>query len=137
MARRQHDIEAAGIREVAVFHSTAEDMLPHHGDLGFSTVADPHRSLYAEFGVAASPRAITHPRVWATPLKPSMYPLVLRGLRNGGSPAPRHGETVLGLPADFLIDPAGRVVALRYGRHANDQWTADELLTHARGTRHS
>jgi hypothetical protein len=35
---------------------------------------------------------------------------------------------VLGLPADFLIDPAGRVVALRYGRHANDQWSVDELV---------
>ena len=54
--------------------------------------------------------------------------MVLRGLPNGGSPGPRHGETVLGLPADFLIDPGGRVV----GRHANDQWSVDELLTHAR-----
>jgi hypothetical protein len=68
-------------------------------------------------------RAVTHPRAWTTPLNPSVYPVVLRGLRNGRSPGPRHGETVLGLPADFLIDPAGRVVALRYGRHTNDQWS--------------
>jgi hypothetical protein len=128
VARRHDDIRAAGIREVPVFHSPAEDMLPHHGDLPFAAVADPERRLYTEFGVEASRRAMTHPRAWTTPLNPSVYPVVLRGLRNGGSPGPRHGETVLGLPADFLIDPAGRVVALRYSRHANDQWSVDELI---------
>jgi peroxiredoxin len=128
IARRHHDIRAAGIVEVAVFHSPAEDMRPHQGDLPFAVVADPERLLYAEFGVEASRRAVTHPRAWGMPLNPRVYPVVLRGLRNGGSPGPRRGETVLGLPADFLIDPNGRVVALRYGRHANDQWTADELI---------
>jgi peroxiredoxin len=128
IARRHDDIRAAGIREVAVFHSPAADMLPHQGDLPFAVVADPQRLLYAEFGVEVSRRAVTHPRAWSTPFKPSAYPVVLRGLRNGGSPGPRHGETVLGLPADFLIDPAGRVLALQYGRHADDQWSADELI---------
>jgi peroxiredoxin len=128
VARRHDDIRAAGIREVAVFHSPAEDMLPHQGDLPFAVVADPQRLLYAEFGVEAARRAVTHPRAWTAPLNPSVYPVVLRGLRNGGSPGPRHGETVLGLPADFLIDPAGRVVALHYGRHANDHWSVDELI---------
>jgi hypothetical protein len=37
-----------------------------------------------------------------------------------------------GLPADFLIAPDGRVAALKYGRHAYDQWTVDELLDHVR-----
>lgn len=128
IARRHDDIQAAGIREVAVFHSPVEDMLPHQGDLPFAVVADPQRLLYAEFGVETSHRAVTHPRAWTTPLNPRVYPVVLRGLRNGGSPGPRHGETALGLPADFLIDPAGRVIALRYGRHANDQWSVDELV---------
>jgi hypothetical protein len=113
---------------VAVFHSPAEDILPHQGDLPFAAVADPQRRLYTEFSVETSRRAVTHPRAWTTPLNPSVYPVVLRGLRNGGSPGPRHGETVLGLPADFLIDPAGRVIALLYGRHANDQWSVDELI---------
>ena len=128
MARRHDGIRAAGIREVAVFHSPAEDMLPHQGDLPFAVVADPQRLLYAEFGVEASRRAVTHPHAWTTGLNPRVYPVVLRGLRNGGSPGPRHGETVLGLPADFLIDPAGRLVAVHYGRHANDQWSVDELI---------
>jgi AhpC/TSA antioxidant enzyme len=128
LARRHDEIRAARIREIAVFHSPAEDMLPHHGDLPFAVIADPQRLLYTEFGVEASLHAVLHPRAWTTPLNPSAYPVVLRGLRNGGSPGPRHGETVLGLPADFFIDPAGRVLALRYGRHANDQWSVDELV---------
>jgi hypothetical protein len=45
--------------------------------------------------------------------------------------APQHGESILGLPADLLIDPAGRVVALRFGRHADDQWSVDDLLPEA------
>jgi peroxiredoxin len=128
MARRHDDIQAAGVRTVAIFHSPAADMLPHQGDLPFAVIADPQRLLYAEFGVEASRRAVMHPRAWATPLNPRSYPVVLRGLRNGGSPGPRHGETVLGLPADLLIAPTGRVAAVRYGRHANDQWSVDELL---------
>jgi peroxiredoxin len=128
MARRHDDIQAAGVRTVAIFHSPAADMLPHQGDLPFAVIADAQRLLYAEFGVEASRRAVMHPRAWATPLNPRSYPVVLRGLRNGGSPGPRHGETVLGLPADLLIAPTGRVAAVRYGRHANDQWSVDELL---------
>lgn len=30
-------------------------------------------------------------------------------------------------PADFLIAPDGRVVAGKYGEHADDQWSVDEL----------
>ena len=43
---------------------------------------------------------------------------------------------LLGLPADFLIAPDGRIAALKYGQHAYDQWTVDELLDHARAVSH-
>jgi hypothetical protein len=33
----------------------------------------------------------------------------------------------LGLPADFLIGTDGRVLALKYGTDAYDQWSVDEL----------
>jgi peroxiredoxin len=128
MARRHDEIVAAGICEVAVFHSSIEDMLPHQGQLPFAVIADPGRALYAEFGVEKSPRALLHPRAWTAPLKPRTYPMVLRAVRAGGSPAPRHGDSPLGLPADFLIEPDGKVVAAHYGRIANDQWSVDELL---------
>ena len=39
---------------------------------------------------------------------------------------PAGGST--GLPGDFLIAPDGRVIASKYGEHAYDQWTVDEVL---------
>jgi peroxiredoxin len=132
LARRHGELLAAGVREVAVFHSTAGDMLPFQGELPFAVIADPTRKLYREFGVTTSPRALLHVKAWAAPLNPRVYPMVLRGLRAGGSPGPRHGDSPLGLPADFLIGPGGQVLAAKYGRHANDQWSVDELLQAAR-----
>jgi peroxiredoxin len=128
VARRHDEIVAAGITEVAVFHSAAKDMLPHQGDLPFAVVADPGRELYAEFGVESSPRAVLHPRTWAAPLRAQTWSAMAAGVRAGGSPLPPRGESILGLPADLLIDPAGRVVAARYGRYASDHWSVDELL---------
>jgi hypothetical protein len=34
----------------------------------------------------------------------------------------------LGLPADFLIGPDGRVLAAKYGQHVDDHWSVDQLL---------
>jgi hypothetical protein len=35
------------------------------------------------------------------------------------------------MPADFLIGVDGTVLAAKYGRHANDHWSVDELLSNA------
>jgi peroxiredoxin len=133
VAKRHDEIVAAGIREVVISHSRAEDMRPHQGQLPFDAIADPERLLYREFGVETSIRAVIHPGAWLTPMNPKTYPIVAGGLWAGGSPAPRHGDSALGLPAEFLITPEGRVRAVKYGRHANDQWSVDELLTLTRG----
>jgi hypothetical protein len=39
----------------------------------------------------------------------------------------------LGLPADLLITADGSVAAVKYGAHAYDQWSVDELLDLASG----
>ncbi|GAB2513265.1 peroxiredoxin-like family protein [Nocardiopsis aegyptia] len=129
LALRHDEIRAAGVREVAVFHSSVRDMLPYQGDLPFDAVADPGRELYAAFGVGRSVRALLHPKAFTSPLRPSSWSAYMKGVRNGarltGSP---DGTDPIGLPADFLIGPEGRVRALRYGAHAADQWSVDELL---------
>lgn len=132
MARRHGEIVAAGIREVVVFHSTAEELLAHAGDLPFDVVADPSKRLYAEFGVESSPRALFDPRVWVPILRALLHSLwaIIRGQRSVPAVNPEGGR--LGLPADFLIASDGRMVACKYGVHADDQWSVDELLGAAR-----
>jgi hypothetical protein len=115
VAQRHDEIVAAGICEIAVFHSSIRDMLPHQGALPFAVVADPERTLYAEFGVESSLRAVLHPRAMAAPLHPAAWAAVARGIRHGGWPFPARGHSVLGLPADL---PGGDALDLDGARAA-------------------
>ncbi|MCP3770875.1 peroxiredoxin-like family protein [Streptomyces sp. MAR25Y5] len=128
VVRRHREIEAAGVREVVVFHSPTEELAPHATDLPFAVVADPARRLYAEFGVERSPRALLSPRAWGPIVRAVLSGArnVVRGREHLPSTSPHGGR--LGLPADFLIAPDGRVLAAKYGEHVYDQWSVDELL---------
>lgn len=68
-AQRDEEIEAAAIREVVIFHSTPELLLPHAGNLPFAVIADPDKRLYAEFGVESALRALLDPRAWVPVLR--------------------------------------------------------------------
>ncbi|MFJ4513207.1 peroxiredoxin-like family protein [Streptomyces sp. NPDC088816] len=128
VVRRHEEIEAAGVREVVVFHSPADELLPHTADLPFAVVADPDKRLYREFGVESSPRALLDPRAWWPILRAVASGLreVVHGREHLPSSTPHGGR--LGLPADFLIAPDGRILATKHGEHAYDQWLVDELL---------
>jgi AhpC/TSA family len=125
---RHADIEAAGIHEVVVFHSSADALRTHAADLPLDVVADPGRALYQEFGVDYGPRALLDPRGWPTIGR--AVAREIRAVRRRERPAPpAHPEGGrLGLPADFLIAPDGRVLARKYGAHVDDQWSVEELL---------
>ncbi|MEU5023366.1 peroxiredoxin-like family protein [Streptomyces milbemycinicus] len=128
VVRRHGEIEAAGVREVVVFHSPAEELLEHTVDLPFAVIADPDKRLYAEFGVESAPRSLLSPRAWGPILRAilrSTWAIVRR--RERGPAGRPHGGR-LGLPADFLIATDGRVIAAKYGEHVYDQWSVDELL---------
>lgn len=120
VARRIGEIEAAGIREVVVFHSDAETMRPYQGDLPFDVIADPERRLYDAYHVGSSLRSVLDPRAWGA---------MLRGLVARHPKSATRGEGGhIGLPGDFLIGPDGALLAVKYGAHADDQWSVDELL---------
>lgn len=131
IVRRHDEIAGAGIHEVVVFHSTDDELRRYVDELPFAVVGDPGKALYAEFGVGSGPRAVLDPRAVA-PTVVSVARQVVTGTR-GDKPItnlhPTGGR--LGLPADFLIGSDGRVVACKYGTHANDQWSVDEVLAHA------
>ena len=129
--RRHDEIAAAGVREVVVFHSDPDELRHHAADLPFAVIADPDRRLYAAFGVEYSPRALLDPRAWL-PILVAIAAAAWGLLRGRPVPPlnPRGGR--LGLPADFLIAPDGRVLACHYGAHVDDHWSVDEVLAHAR-----
>ena len=127
IARRHGELKAAGVVEVALFHSSKKALAPYAGELPFAVVPDPGKQLYVRFGVEAGARALTNPGAWAPLIQAVIYAV---GNALAGRPSPpRHAEGGrLGLPADLLISPEGRVIAAKYGEHAADHWSVDELL---------
>jgi hypothetical protein len=128
IVQRHEDLVAASIREVVVFHSTAEALLPHARDLPFAVIADPDKRLYADFGIESAPRALLDPRAWLPVLRGLLRSF--RAILRSREPVPAlnpHGGR-FGLPADFLIASDGRVLACKYGSHVYDQWSVDEIL---------
>jgi peroxiredoxin len=132
VVRRHDEISAAGVHEIVVFHSPAEELREHTADLPFAVVADPDKRLYREFGVESAARALLSPRVWLPILRAASRSTwaILRRRERPPRGKPLGGR--LGLPADFLIGTDGSVLACRYGEHAYDQWSVDELLALAR-----
>jgi peroxiredoxin len=120
VARRHQEIADAGIVEVAVFHSAAEELRRYQPDLPFAVIADPDRKLYKEFGVETSIRSVLNPQAWRAAARGMRWtsPRGALGLR----------ENHLGKPADFIIAADGTVRACKYGAHADDQWSVDEVL---------
>jgi hypothetical protein len=76
--------------------------------------------------VSRSPSgAVLSARAWPAAIKGNLRrdKPKLGGIPSGG---------VLGLPADFLVAPDRSIKAAHYGKHADDQWTVDEMLNLAR-----
>jgi hypothetical protein len=83
----------------------------------FTLVADPKKVFYKEFGVESSFSFMSLQALAA----------LMRGIAHGHFGL-RFAGRPLGLPADFLIGPSGNIHAVKYGNHAYDQWSVDELL---------
>jgi peroxiredoxin len=122
LRRRAHEIEAAGIKEVIVFHSSAKSIRSYQKDVPFALVGDPKKVLYKEFGLEASLRFLSLKALGAA----------LRGVAHGHFGLRLSGGP-MGLPADFLIVPSGKIKGAKYGIHAYDQWSVDELIALAKG----
>lgn len=116
---RQTEIKAAGINEVIFFQSSQAYLLAQFSDKPVNLIADAELRYYREFGVENSLMSIANPTAWW----PGFTAMFKFGIQ-----LPKKGESPLGLPADFLMDDQGKLVAVHYGKHAYDQWSVDHLL---------
>jgi peroxiredoxin len=130
-AQRKDEIAAAGVREVIVFHSSAEDLLRTEPDVPFAIVADPYKKLYTEFRVGTSWRSVLDPAAMAT--VPAAAWLASKRRFTVKAPLPLRPATNgrIGLVADFLITTNGHVEAVKYGEHSADAWSVDDVLLRA------
>lgn len=126
-ANRHQEVADSGITEVVFFHSAANALRGYQSLLPFAVIADPDRVQYREFGVEKSLGAITHPRALWAAVRGSAAMLHRNDPERAGVGF-GDGTTHLGLPADFLLDADGTVAAVHYGRHADDQWSVDQLI---------
>lgn len=125
-------LDGAGVRELVVFHSSAESLRVYEADLPFDVIPDPEKRLYREFGVEAHRRALTDPRAYGPILRAVGASLGEILSRRAPVPSldPEGGR--YGLPADFLIAPSGEILACKYGDFVYDQWSVEEVLALAR-----
>ena len=128
---RHDEIRSHGIREVVVFHSTAKELAKHEAEMPFPLIPDPERALYRQLGVERGPSSLLSGGALRAAMAGEAAAIRKRSTTRGvlGPVKPTGGR--FGLPADFLIAPDGRVAAVKYGQHAYDQWTVDELFEHA------
>jgi hypothetical protein len=119
IAQRHQKVVAASLREIVVFQWSPAGLLAQQGQVPFAVIADPAERPDAEFGVASSPRAVLDPRACLSGV---------RAVARNRPSLPASCQQALGLPADFLVAADGHALACRYGVHADDQWSVDELL---------
>ena len=110
----------AGLEVVGVFQSPAQEIRRYVGrqDAPFPIVPDPQMRLYRRYGVEAS---------WLGFVRGGLrLPLLAGALRNRFYPGKLTGP-INRIPADFLIDEAGRLIRCYYGKDAGDHLPFDEI----------
>ena len=131
IANRLGEIEERGIREILIFHSTGTELRKYEGDLPIVVVADPDRTLYRRFGVETSAGSVLRPGAWKA-VPRGLWQMLRRAIAGRRAPIPiKPVGGHFGLPADILVASDGTVLAVKYGAHAYDQWSVDEILEHA------
>ena len=115
------DLEKKGIKVIAFFSSTQEEILKYAGKQNppFPIVADPKFEIYAKYGVTTS---------YAGMLKTMLNPIkgfkaITSGFFNLNSMKDRPI-----IPADFIIDESQHIINAHYGTDFGDHIPVSEIL---------
>lgn len=115
LAQHHADWHARGLDMLAVFQSPPGTLRQYVGSQHppFLIIPDPGQTLYALYGVGHSWAGFF--RAWATRLPEIGRSVIGKGFRPGSVEGAIHR-----IPADFVIDPRGRIAEAWYGRDIGD-----------------
>lgn len=110
-------LTSQGLSVIAVFQSPSESIAEYVGkqDAPFPIVPDPEMELYKRFGVEIR---------WGGLLNGHSALAAFKGMGNGFAPGRIEGP-INRTPADFLIDPDGRIAVAHYGKNIDDHLELD------------
>lgn len=114
--------QTQGLEMLAVFQSPAEKLRQYVGKQQalFPLLPDPEQRLYALYGVKCSWAGFL--KAWATRLPEISRSIVGRGFLPGSVEGGIHR-----IPADFVIDPQGRVAVAYYGQDIGDHLPVERI----------
>ncbi len=117
-AKRSEELNKSGVQEVIFFHSKPDELALYQKNFPFPLIADPDKLYYISFGVEKSFWASRHPKAAWKGIVGAFQGLIATKATGGTD----------SLPADFLLNSEGKIIALHYGTHADDQWSVKQVL---------
>ena len=114
---RHDELARAGVRVIAVFESSGDDIRQHVGQQNapFPIIPDPGARLYDAYGVECSEDGV------ATTMElPGTPHMVADAVAAGFPLIQQPGSNFFRMPADFLIDASGIVVNAHYAEYVWD-----------------
>lgn len=120
----EREVREAGGEILVFFRSGNERLAEYFREFKheFSVLGDPNGKIYKSFGVRGS-------------LAGYLSPKTLRAAARAGKSGYKHGAFEHGelqMPAEFVIDPRGKISYAHYGAHADDHTPNQALLDELR-----
>jgi len=112
--------EARGLSLLAVFQSPAASILEHAGaePRPFPIIPDPEQQLYRRYGVERSWLGFAKSGLRIAELSEALRDGIRPGMPEGGMNR---------VPADFIIDEAGKIRLAYYGKDIGDHLPVEEI----------
>jgi peroxiredoxin Q/BCP len=125
LAQHQNSFDSAGIKIIAVFESSVEDMRPYVGkqNVAFTLLCDPTGKLYNLYGVKTSPDLVN------AVISTGHAEKRIEAAANAGFKlTPQEGSNFFRIPAEVLIDENFNIVKIHHCDELTDHLPIDEVL---------
>jgi peroxiredoxin Q/BCP len=125
LSQHQNSFDSAGIKIIAVFESSLEDMKPYVGKqkVAFALLSDPDGKLYNMYGIRTSPDLVN-----AVMTSGNAATRIQEASDAGFKLTPQDGSNFFRIPAEVLIDENFNIVKVHHCDQLTDHLPIDEIL---------